>query len=878
MKHAAGLSTPVLDLAHRLRLDSIRVQILLLLVAFALAPMVLSGLLAGYQGRRLLRQSIGSHLKLVAETVDRALESRIDQSRRSVRIMGSLPSIRGALRTRDLRAAPAAHEVEEKEAWFRGTRWEDMPQARHPLAKILTKVKDISGDLAQILVTDARGWLVTATERTEDLYQADEHWWQSTFALPCSQDLLSGLHLDRSVGDHVTSISVPVCEGGKRLGVLKAKLALGQFLDLVSKLDLVGGSSIWIIDRMGAAFALAGQGPLRDLNPRDLQLAALLVERDQHQRTGFYETAVGGVPAAVAYVSMRGKEDGVRLGWTILALRPAAEAYSPILRFQKLIAAGGLIMLLLAMVFGIRIAARVAHHLDNYIHVASSVADGDLTQELARSGSVELDGLAHGLNGMTGNLRSMVGAIRQATQQVESVASTAAEASSHVLEGSRQQIGRVQESTELMAEADRSMQHLSRHLAAMVTATDRSSHSIIEMDASIAEIVQSTEALARSTGTALTGVDEMVESIRQIDVSLESLRSLAQGSISKVQGMESGIRDIERDAELTVAATQRATSLAENGKAAVEHSIKGMVVIEETARRTSEVIERLTKEAGKISGIVEIIGDVTEQTNLLALNASILAAGAGEHGRGFAVVAGEIKNLAERTARSTNEIGRLVASIQNGTRDASQAMKDGLRHVEEGVLRSREVDKALNKILHGTGESSRMARQIVGAASEHMEQSRQMCLSMERCYETIASIAETTQQQSEGCNAMLQATREVRRLTSIVQRAISEQHRESNRIRGSVEEIRQMGRSMRSVEDQQNRIFHQVVDSMAQIGKLCEQHLAALSSMHGAIGTLGEWAVELRLRVSRFRHAETELNGVPRLVLPGAGAQGQPFT
>jgi methyl-accepting chemotaxis protein len=151
------------------------------------------------------------------------------------------------------------------------------------------------------------------------------------------------------------------------------------------------------------------------------------------------------------------------------------------------------------------------------------------------------------------------------------------------------------------------------------------------------------------------------------------------------------------------------------------------------AQRTSQLIGTLSHDVVSIGEIVSLINSIASQTNLLALNATIEAARAGEAGKGFAVVASEVKNLANQTARATEEITSKISAVQSGTNDAVSAIASIARVIAEMSEISASVASAVQEQTAATGE---IARNVDQAASGTQEVSRNIGLVESEARET----------------------------------------------------------------------------------------------------------------------------------------------
>lgn len=143
-----------------------------------------------------------------------------------------------------------------------------------------------------------------------------------------------------------------------------------------------------------------------------------------------------------------------------------------------------------------------------------------------------------------------------------------------------------------------------------------------------------------------------------------------------------------------------------------DKSQTSLLALANNIEQTSEHIKQLKQDSDNIGSVIEVINAIAEQTNLLALNAAIEAARAGEQGRGFAVVADEVRNLASRTSKSTQEVSAMVSKIQQSTDLAHTLMNTALDEAQQTVSLTKTSSSEITAIETAVLEISEMSNAI----------------------------------------------------------------------------------------------------------------------------------------------------------------------
>jgi len=271
------------------------------------------------------------------------------------------------------------------------------------------------------------------------------------------------------------------------------------------------------------------------------------------------------------------------------------------------------------------------------------------------------------------------------------------------------------------------------------------------------------------TGSFDADVSELLRSLAssatEMEATAASMSQIAEGTNERATAVAGAAEQASANVQTVATATEElSSSIQEISRQVAQSSTVAERAVSE-AHHTDTQIQGLVRAANRIGEVVDLITDIAEQTNLLALNATIEAARAGDAGKGFAVVASEVKNLANQTARATEEIGQQIADIQAETKEAVRAIQsitttisemseiagtiaaaveqqgaatsEIARNVEQASTGTLEVTSNIIEVTHSANETGTAATQVTSVASELNSQADHLKQQVERFLEGV---------------------------------------------------------------------------------------------------------------------------------------------
>jgi len=265
------------------------------------------------------------------------------------------------------------------------------------------------------------------------------------------------------------------------------------------------------------------------------------------------------------------------------------------------------------------------------------------------------------------------------------------------------------------------------------------------LDTAVGRLRQTVTTIDGSAASLASASEEMTSTATQIATSAEETSAQAQAVSAAAEQVSRSVDTVSAGSE------EMGASIREISQNATEAARVAEEAVTVTAA-TSATMGKLGESSAEIGNVIKVITSIAEQTNLLALNATIEAARAGDAGKGFAVVASEVKDLAQETARATEDISRRVQAIQSDTSGAVAAI-EGISAVIARISEFQTtIASAVEEQTATTAEMNRSVAEAAGGTGEIAQ--------------NITGVADAARLTSQGVSETQQATSEIARMSS----------------------------------------------------------------------------------------------------------------
>ncbi|PTL85104.1 ABC transporter substrate-binding protein [Vitiosangium sp. GDMCC 1.1324] len=489
-----------------------------------------------------------------------------------------------------------------------------------------------------------------------------------------------------------------------------------------------------------------------------------------------------------------------------------------------------------------------ANPLKERTRLLTRLAEGDLTATAHEGMADELE-----VRRLLLSLRRALGQVQRVTGNVRRTCQGVSEEVRVLLEAARRQGSAMERSRESVNGMSQSLQAAGKRVTQLESFAQETNGSLVEMTERLGQVAEALLALDEFSHRTTQQVQAMSERLHHIASSGDELARFASEAEAFVQVVQTGIDAVRHRASETNQLAHAVTATAERGEVLVNDCVQGMYRVEETVRKTAELVDSLGVRSTQIGRIVDVIQEIADQTNLLALNAAIIAAQAGEQGRPFGVVADEIRNLAERTARSTREIVTMVGGIRLEVDTAVWLVNEGREKAAAGVLLGDRAAEALMEIRTITQRTFSAVEATLAETKQLEAQGATVVEASRRVARRVDDVTQAAMEQAGQGRELVHQTQQMARLAQEASQKAEGQARTGRDLSGAVVRLSSAIEEIRAAHDVLMRGDSAIGEEVTKVGADALQVIRIGDGLSRTVDQLAHEAASLDGEVFRFR-------------------------
>lgn len=477
--------------------------------------------------------------------------------------------------------------------------------------------------------------------------------------------------------------------------------------------------------------------------------------------------------------------------------------------------------------------------LNNIINTVKNIAAGNLNTKIVVENDDEIGHVATTINHLTASFKTMVLSIRDLFSQLEHTGKDVNMKSENISKHINEQFSKIGNILSRIEKNTATLKRLTQQTDELKSSSEETAASLLELVASSSEITDNMNILNEEIENASSSLQQISVLLNDLVNAVDIVSKAVKDTSISMEEIRASIREIENiskeSSKLALDIKQQTEQI---GLTSIHSTIDGMKKIKESVDLTSDVISILDLKSKEIHKILNITNEVTDRTAMLSINTAILAAQAGEHGKAFAVVAEEIKNLAEDTSSSTEDIYGIIDMIQKEIKTAVQSMENGILKVAEGFSLAEEAGRIFHEIATSTQKSSKFSNKIYVATQEQSQGVLMVANAVEKINERMKQLSIVVKKQKEKVDNILLSFERMRDIAHQVRESTDEQHRASSQISNSADNISNMSAAIVIALQIVGKSNYEIFNSLQSIKQNSQNNMNASSEMSQLINSL----------------------------------------